>query len=76
MENEKQETENSAPKLTGKKARGFASMSPERRAEVSRLGGITAHQKGTAHEFTTEEARAAGKLGGKASGQVRAKRAA
>lgn len=73
MENEKQETENSAPKLTGKKARGFASMSPERRAEVSRLGGIAAHQKGTAHEFTTAEAKLAGQKGGKAA---RAKRAA
>lgn len=49
-----------------KKKRGFATMSPERHKEVARMGGIAAHMKGTAHEFTSEEAVAAGKKGGKA----------
>jgi general stress protein YciG len=47
-----------------KKPRGFAAMSPEKRAEISSLGGKAAHAKGTAHEFTSEQARAAGRKGG------------
>lgn len=50
------------PKPTSK--RGYASMDPERRREIARKGGIAAHQAGRAHEFTTEEARAAGRKGG------------
>ncbi len=46
--------------------RGFAAMSPEKRAEIASKGGKAAHAKGTAHQFTTEEARAAGFKGGKA----------
>jgi uncharacterized protein len=54
--------------------RGFASMDP---AEVRRLasrGGRAAHELGTAHEFTPEEARAAGRKGGIASHKGRAAR--
>lgn len=40
-------------------------MSPERRREVASQGGRVAHEKGGAHEFTSEEARLAGKKGGK-----------
>lgn len=39
-------------------------MTPERRREIARMGGLAAHAKGTAHRYTIEEARAAGKLGG------------
>lgn len=46
--------------------RGFASMSPEKKRQIASLGGRAAHQKGTAHEFTTDEARAAGRKGGEA----------
>lgn len=46
--------------------RGFASLSPERLKEIARSGGRAAHQKGTGHEFTSEEARIAGRLGGRA----------
>jgi general stress protein YciG len=49
------------------KPRGFALISPERRREISRMGGKAAHEAGTAHEFTQEEARAAGRKGGMAS---------
>ncbi len=41
-------------------ARGFAAMDPARQREIASLGGRAAHQSGHAHEFTSEEARAAG----------------
>jgi uncharacterized protein len=49
------------------KKRGFASMDVNRQREIASKGGRAAHQKGTAHEFTTEEARAAGRKGGQAA---------
>jgi general stress protein YciG len=49
-------------KPTAKKSlRGFAAMDPQRQREIASLGGRAAHQSGHAHEFTSEEARAAGK---------------
>jgi len=49
-------------KTTPKKSlRGFAAMDPQRQREIASLGGRAAHQSGHAHEFTSEEARAAGK---------------
>lgn len=50
---------------TKKQRRGFAVMDPEVRARIASLGGKAAHAKGTAHQFTSEEARAAGRKGGK-----------
>lgn len=44
---------------TQKKPRGFAAMTPERRAELARLGGKAVQASGKAHRFTREEARAA-----------------
>lgn len=44
--------------------RGFASMPKDKQREIASKGGKAAHQKGTAHEFTTEEARLAGRIGG------------
>jgi general stress protein YciG len=41
-------------------------MSPERKREIASKGGKAAHEKGTAHEFSRDEARAAGKKGGQA----------
>ena len=41
--------------------RGFAAMDPKRQREIASLGGRAAHQSGHAHEFTSEEARAAGR---------------
>jgi general stress protein YciG len=46
------------------KNRGFASMSSSQQREIARKGGRAAHEKGTAHEFTSDEARNAGKKGG------------
>ena len=42
-------------------------MDPQKQREIASKGGKAAHQKGTAHEFTTEEARVAGRKGGAAS---------
>jgi general stress protein YciG len=39
-------------------------MDRERQREIARKGGRAAHEKGTAHEFTSDEARAAGRKGG------------
>ena len=49
------------------KRRGFASMDAARQREIASKGGRAAHEKGTAHEFTTEEAREAGRKGGQAA---------
>jgi general stress protein YciG len=50
-----------------KERRGFASMSPEKQREIASKGGRAAHEKGTAHEWTPDEARAAGRKGGQIS---------
>ncbi len=47
--------------------RGFASMDRNKQREIASKGGKAAHQKGTAHEWTCEEAREAGRKGGMAS---------
>jgi general stress protein YciG len=50
-----------------KEDRGFASMDRTKQREIASKGGKAAHQKGTAHEWTSEEARDAGRKGGLAS---------
>jgi len=52
-------------------ARGFASMDPDRQREIASEGGRAAHAAGTAHEFTSQEARAAGKMSHKNDQQGR-----
>jgi hypothetical protein len=47
---------------SGTSNRGFASMDPQRQREIASEGGKAAHEKGTAHEFTSEEARRAGSM--------------
>ena len=59
MEEEKKEE---APR----KPRGFAAMDRAKVSEIARKGGIAAHAAGTAHQFTKEKAREAGRKGGKA----------
>lgn len=54
---------------------GFASMSPEKQRTIASNGGKAAHAKGTAHQFSVEEARAAGKKGGAKVSQDRARMA-
>jgi len=50
-----------------KEDRGFASMDRAKQREIASKGGKAAHEKGTAHEWTSEEAREAGRKGGMAS---------
>jgi general stress protein YciG len=50
-----------------KEDRGFASMDRSKQREIASKGGKAAHQKGSAHEWTSEEAREAGRKGGMAS---------
>ncbi len=52
---------------TPKKRRGFAVMDPKRVSEIASKGGKAAHAAGTAHEFSREEAREAGRKGGYAT---------
>ena len=42
-------------------------MSPEKQREIASKGGRAAHEKGTAHEWTADEARQAGRKGGQVS---------
>jgi len=50
--------------LMASSKRGFASMDPEKQREIASKGGKAAHAKGTAHEWTSHEARQAGRKGG------------
>lgn len=50
-----------------KARRGFASMSPDKQREIASKGGRAAHAKGTAHEWSSGEARDAGRKGGMVS---------
>jgi uncharacterized protein len=55
----------------GNGGRGFASMDGEVQRRIASEGGRAAHAKGTAHEFTPEEAREAGRKGGETVSQNR-----
>jgi general stress protein YciG len=59
-----------------KEDRGFASMDRSKQKEIASKGGKAAHQKGTAHEWTSDEAREAGRKGGLASHRKRRERLA
>jgi uncharacterized protein len=63
MEVNKQETQ--------KSRRGFASMSEEKQRQIASQGGRAAHVQGVAHEWSKDEAREAGRKGGKISGERR-----
>lgn len=60
----------------GIERRGFGSMSAEQQRRIASRGGKVVHEKGTAHEFTSEEAREAGRKGGLASVAAARKRKA
>lgn len=53
--------------VVAKEDRGFASMDRAKQREIAQKGGRAAHQKGTAHQWSSEEARIAGRKGGMAS---------
>jgi general stress protein YciG len=46
--------------------RGFAAMDRDRVREIASKGGKAAHAAGTAHQFSSDEARVAGRKGGMA----------
>lgn len=52
--------------MANRSNRGFASMDSQKQREIASKGGRAAHAKGTAHEFTADEAREAGRKGGQA----------
>lgn len=56
--------------------RGFASMDLKKRREIASKGGKAAHKQGAAHEWTPEEASAAGRKGGLAAGRLKQAQAA
>ena len=62
--------------MSGKSKRGFASMDPSRQRDIASKGGKAAHAKGTAHEWTADEARRAGRKGGEVVSRDRAHMAA
>ncbi len=61
MDSQTSTPDTEAKPVAKKSLRGFAAMDPQRQREIASLGGRAAHQSGHAHEFTSEEARAAGK---------------
>lgn len=63
--------EDSKQRKSGKALRGFAAMDMEKQKAIASMGGRAAHQQGVAHEFSSEEARAAGRKGGEAVSQNR-----
>jgi uncharacterized protein len=63
-QNPTQAQPNIPPPPRPKQRRGFAAMDPRLVAEIASKGGKAAHAAGTAHEFTADEARAAGRKGG------------
>jgi general stress protein YciG len=61
---------------TTRSLRGFAAMDAAQQREIASRGGKAAHAKGTAHEFTSEEAAAAGRKGALARSQNSAMKSA
>lgn len=55
--------QSTSPRRSG---RGFASMDPDKQRAISSKGGRAAHRSGNAHEFDSQQAREAGRLGGRA----------
>ena len=51
---------------SGGSRRGFAAMDPDEQREIASMGGRASHEYGHGHEFTSEEAREAGRKGGQA----------
>jgi general stress protein YciG len=57
----------STSEVKPRRPRGFAAMDRKLVSEIARKGGKAAHSAGTAHEFTSDEARDAGRKGGRAT---------
>jgi uncharacterized protein len=61
---EEPKTETAAETPKPRRPRGFAAMDRNKVSEIASKGGKAAHAAGTAHQFTSDEARSAGKKGG------------
>lgn len=59
-----EETKAAEPVVKVRRPRGFAAMDRSKVSEIASKGGKAAHAAGTAHQFTSDEARQAGKKGG------------
>ena len=71
-DNQEQRAQHETAQASEKKSnRGFASMDPAKQREIASKGGRAAHEKGTAHQFSPNEAREAGRKGGGAVSQDR-----
>jgi general stress protein YciG len=66
-------TSSAADAAHPRRPRGFAAIDRKLLAEIASKGGKAAHSAGTAHEFTSDEARAAGRKGGLATHAKRRK---
>ncbi len=66
-QNDTNNSNNNNANNNNNKGRGFAGMDAERQREIASQGGKAAHEKGTAHEFNSDEAREAGRKGGQNS---------
>ncbi|WP_220235668.1 KGG domain-containing protein [Hymenobacter ginsengisoli] len=53
-----------ARRIGEKSRRGFAAMSPEQQRRIASEGGRASHESGKGHRFSSDEARAAGRIGG------------
>jgi general stress protein YciG len=58
------EVPNQTPNPKPRRPRGFAAMDRSKVSEIASKGGKAAHAAGTAHQFTSDEARDAGRKGG------------
>ncbi|MGI4760658.1 MAG: KGG domain-containing protein [Janthinobacterium lividum] len=56
-----------ARRVGEKSRRGFAAMSPEQQRRIASEGGRASHESGKGHRFSSDEARAAGRIGGQIS---------
>ena len=65
------QTESGTKNRPRKSGRGFANMDPNTQREIAKKGGVAAHASGHAHKFSPEEAREAGKKGGRAVSENR-----
>jgi general stress protein YciG len=54
-----------------KARRGFAAMDPDKVKAIAQKGGVAVHAKGTAHRFSKDQAREAGRKGGMAPHRAR-----
>ena len=54
-----------------KARRGFAAIDPEKVKAIAQKGGVAVHAKGTAHRFSKDQAREAGRKGGMAPHRAR-----